>query len=370
MNPTEANILRRLSNLTNVIPIVGRADTCADDNLKDVKTAIRTDLEAAGVRTFTLQAKDDRDTPCLLNDTSSPFAVSSALGEDTDTMDASLMMSSEYMQPLVSSDLSCLVDRLFDPDNAQWLRHCAVKKFLQWRRDHIGASLDLHKRELRELALERLGCLHPDAPSSISSVLSSPSGVAIPHLRTSNGRESSPAPFRLVSAATIGTASQYDFSRHVDIQRLDRASTQLPQWAYELKIALETEHRERKQLTTSVKDHDDPNSALITHSHKSARGHDKLGEYAGGLNPKDPLGLLALGQRVNLNGWTMLQVAGGCGAIATALVWTIRNWATMIELLGFGTPGVQVPGYVVVSARESSRSPMDFLRNVLTGAKW
>jgi hypothetical protein len=115
----------------------------------DTKTAIRSSLEAAGVRTFAFQATDAKDAS-----TSSPFAVSSALSEDAETMDASVLMSSDYVQPLVSSDLTRLVDQLFDPDNAQWLRHCAVKKFIQWRRDYLKTSFDSHKRELRELALE------------------------------------------------------------------------------------------------------------------------------------------------------------------------------------------------------------------------
>ncbi|THY57813.1 hypothetical protein D6C99_02422 [Aureobasidium pullulans] len=367
IGPTEIDVLRRLSALTNIVPVIGRADTCNDENLRDTKTAIRTSLEAAGVRTFTFQSPDAHEAP-----TSSPFAVSSALSEDIESMDASVLMSSEYIQPLVSSDLSRLIDRLFDPDNAQWLRHCAVKKFIQWRRDYLQMSFDSHKRELRELALERLGCLQADepdaAPSSISSVLSSSSGVMIPHLTTPSQRESSPAPFRLVPGGHLGTTSQYDFGRRLDAYKLDRPSTQLPEWAYNLRIALDTEAQERKQLTLGIPERHNTNSAMVK------PGHQRLPKSGtsnlDGLDCKDPLGLLALGQRFNGNEWTVLQVVGGCGAVATILVWTIRNWVTMSEALGITTPNVQVPGYAVVSARDNSRTALDFFKAFLTGGKW
>lgn len=290
-----------------------------------------------------------------------------------ENMDASLLMSSGYMQPLVPSDLFHLVDQLFDPENIQWLRHCAVKQFLHWRRNHMGTSLELHKRELRELAIERLGHLHTEgldvAPSSISSVLSSPSGIILPHLSGSKKRGPSPAPFRLVPAAELGSMSQFDFGRQIDIPTLDRASSELPSWARDLQFALDAEQEGKKQLTIGCKGYHDAESAELNHNHgKPTTRFNKASERYG-LDPRDPLGLLAIGQRLNMNGLTMLRVAGGCGAIATIIVWTIRNWANVTEMLGFSTPAVQVPGYAVVSARES-RNPIDFMRAVLSEWRW
>lgn len=54
-----------------------------------------------------------------------PFAVSSARADDDDNMDASVLMSPDYEPPLVESELSALVERVFDPDNIAWLRHSA-----------------------------------------------------------------------------------------------------------------------------------------------------------------------------------------------------------------------------------------------------
>lgn len=281
-------------------------------------------------------------------------------------MDASVLMSSGYVQPLVSSDLTRLVDRLFDPDNAQWLRHCAVKKFILWRRDYLKTSFDSHKRELRELALERLGCLHDAAPSSISSVFSSPSGFLAPQAPTPSQRGSSPTPFKLVPA--MGTTSQYDFGRRIDLHNLDEESGQLPQWAYNLKIALEIEHRERKQLITGSHERNNNSSALVKSS-RNLSPHTK-GSELDSFDYRDPLGLLAIGQRLNLGRWSLLQVVGGCGAAATILVWATRNWVTVSEALGLSTPSVQIPGYAVVSAGDNSRAPLDFFKAFLTGGKW
>ncbi|KAG9822849.1 hypothetical protein KCU98_g16867, partial [Aureobasidium melanogenum] len=361
ITPTEIDVLRRLSALTNIVPVIGRADTCQSDNLKDTKTAIRSSLEAAGVGTFTFQGADAQDVL-----TSSPFAVSSAVSEDADTMDASVLMSSEYVQPLDSSDLTRLVDLLFDPDNAQWLRHCAVKKFIQWRREYLKTSFDSHKRELRELALERLGCLQDAAPSSISSVLSSPSGFLAPQVPTPSQRGSSPTPFKLVPA--IYTTSHYDFGRCVDTHNLDRDSMNLPQWAYNLKVALDIETQERKQLTTGTDGRHKTSSALVKSGYEIPHyvNHSELDS----LDRQDPLGLLALSQRLHINRWSLLQVVGGCGAVATVLVWVTKNWATVSEALGLSTPSVELPGYVVVSARDNSRAPLDFIKAFLTGGKW
>lgn len=361
INPPEIDVLRRLSTLTNIVPIIGRADTCTSDNLMDTKTAIRSSLEAAGIRTFTFHTADAADASAP-----SPFAVSSALSEDAETLDASVLMSSEYVQPLVSSDLSQLVDQLFDPDNAQWLRHCAVKKFIQWRRDYLKSSFDSHKRELRELALERLGCLHDAAPSSISSMFSSPSGFLAPQVPTPSQRGASPTPFRLVPA--MGTTSQYDFGRRIDAHDIDGESMQLPQWAYNLKIALNIENRERKQLTMGTHERHNANSALIRSGHDISP-HSKSSDLEN-FDHRDPLGLLALSQRLNVSRWSLLQVVGGCGAVATILVWVTRNWATVPEALGLSTPSVQIPGYAAVSARENSKAPLGLFKAFLTGGKW
>ena len=151
--------MQRLSAITNVIPVIAQSDTLSAAELLTIKTSILARLQTTSVRPFLFgTALDDAllSIQGLLMDQSSstpskhgeaiepkqfpftvptyPYAVSSTLGPDTDTMDASLLMSPEYIQPLLPSELATLVLQVFDPDSIAWLRHCAAKKFMAWRR--------------------------------------------------------------------------------------------------------------------------------------------------------------------------------------------------------------------------------------------
>ncbi len=63
-----------------------------------------------------------------------------ATGSDHDTMDASLLMSPDYVQPLIPTDLASLVSLVFSQDGASRLRHSAAKKYTQWRRARTHCS--------------------------------------------------------------------------------------------------------------------------------------------------------------------------------------------------------------------------------------
>lgn len=70
------------------------------------------------------------------------YAVSSATHSDNDVMDASLLMSSEYNPPLISTDLPLLAEHLFSVDGSSWLRHSAAVKCVRWRSKHLqGTSM-------------------------------------------------------------------------------------------------------------------------------------------------------------------------------------------------------------------------------------
>lgn len=150
--------MQRLSSLTNLIPVIARSDTISVNELVAIKTSILARLQTSSIKPFFFgNAVDDAllaVQEISLDQTSSvssekpvpepkefpfpvptyPYAVSSTLGSDADTMDASLLMSPDYVQPLLPSELAVLVERVFDPDSIAWLRHSAAKKFLSWRR--------------------------------------------------------------------------------------------------------------------------------------------------------------------------------------------------------------------------------------------
>ncbi|KAK8003158.1 Enolase- C-terminal TIM barrel domain-containing protein [Apiospora arundinis] len=123
--------IRRLATLTNVIPLLARADSHAVDEIKTLKQRISLQLEDYGIRPFTFSSVNIETLSSAAE--SGLYAVSSANGSDHDVMDASLLMSSDYVQPLVPTELDALVEQLLSPNGSSWLRHSAVKKYLRWR---------------------------------------------------------------------------------------------------------------------------------------------------------------------------------------------------------------------------------------------
>lgn len=151
--------MQRLSSLTNLIPIVAKSDTLSADELVAIKTSILARLQTSSIKPFFFgNAVDDallavqelsleQSPPAPADNKSAlepkevpfpkpthPYVVSSTLGSDTETMDASLLMSPDYVQPLLPSELAALVTQVFDPESISWLRHSAAKKFIAWRR--------------------------------------------------------------------------------------------------------------------------------------------------------------------------------------------------------------------------------------------
>lgn len=150
--------MQRLSNLTNVIPIIAKSDTLSRAELIAIKTSILARLQLTPIRPFlfgtaiddallAVQGLPENEPSPASNDAAAtepkqfpftvptyPYAVSSILGPDTETMDASLLMSPDYVQPILPSELNALIDQVFEPDSISWLRYAAAKKFLAWRR--------------------------------------------------------------------------------------------------------------------------------------------------------------------------------------------------------------------------------------------
>jgi hypothetical protein len=145
--------MQRLSAITNLIPIIAKSDTISAAELLAIKTSVLARFQTTSIRPFlfgtaiddamlsiqelsanqssvpsVLESKQFPSTPTF------PYAVSSTQSSDLDTIDASLLMSSDYVQPLVPSELTTLVSQVFDPESISWLRHSAAKKFLGWRR--------------------------------------------------------------------------------------------------------------------------------------------------------------------------------------------------------------------------------------------
>lgn len=223
--------MQRLSVLSNVIPIITKSDTVTASEVVAIKTSILARLQTTSIKPFFF-GKPIEDAliavqglPIIASSAPSnsltlseptqypfstptfPYAISCTPGQDADTMDASLLMSPDYVQPLIPSELATLIDQVFDPESMAWLRHSAAKKFLAWRsRTKLsGESFILHNLQqqslkrgsvssssiglagaamngktcLTDIQLHRLTCVLASATSSIFSA-ASPSGVLVP----------------------------------------------------------------------------------------------------------------------------------------------------------------------------------------------
>ncbi|KAJ2997173.1 hypothetical protein NUW58_g735 [Xylaria curta] len=117
LKPADFEYIRRLSHLTNVIPVLSRAELLSEEQTAACKRDIARQLGNAGIRPFTFTPtlaleKEETATPSI------PYTVSSATVSDYDTMDASLLMSPDYVQPLIPTDLAFLVEKIFSLDGA------------------------------------------------------------------------------------------------------------------------------------------------------------------------------------------------------------------------------------------------------------
>ncbi|KHO00869.1 Cell division protein GTP binding protein [Metarhizium album ARSEF 1941] len=137
--PTSDDIrcMRDLQDATNVVPLLARADELSTEERLLAKKQTLRDLDAAGLDCFFFAAPgEDRDHSRI-------HAISSATQVDPDVIDASILMSSEYLPPFVATDLGNLVKDLLSVEGSTWLRHSAACKAIKWMRQqrHQGGLL-------------------------------------------------------------------------------------------------------------------------------------------------------------------------------------------------------------------------------------
>lgn len=121
--------LQRLTAISNVIPLIARADLQSFEEIEVLKRSIA-DLQKSDIRFF------------AFNSNIQSYTICSATADDTETMDASTLMSPDYVQPLIPSELPNLIDLIFKPDNMACLRHLSAKKLVQAQGSRIFCAPD------------------------------------------------------------------------------------------------------------------------------------------------------------------------------------------------------------------------------------
>lgn len=322
LKPVDIEFIRRLSHLTSVLPIIAKADTLTSQQINNLKLSVLNDLVAAGVRPF-LFGKSYSDIAQSLSGSApcAPFAISSALSNDAENMDASLLMSPDYVAPLVESELGELVKHVFDPDNISWLKHASAKKYLRWM-----ATPSAPPSSSALGYQSRIGSSRSRGASLSSSALLSASNTSLIHISTS-----------------LPAANSFALARVADhTQREERlAQVRLSRWAHDIQRSLKAERDRYERLArgeraiwlTERLGECIADGQLVPAATSLGKSSASSLQDAGRMNSRDPLGILALNEIIRRKAVVLLRIAGYGGIVGFVGVWVLRNWGGLPEWL-------------------------------------
>lgn len=234
-------------------------------------------------------------------------------------------MSPDYVQPLLASELSILVHRVFHGEEICWLRHLAARKAVDSRRRAPSLSSPVQFSHSPTKSHVFPSPLSTEPRSFISSPSSSREMVFHPN-----------------------TGNSYFHAMAADhTQREERyAQIKLAKWAGDLQRCLQNERARYEALSRGeraiwlterlgecVKD-----GSLVAIdgalSVKSSRQDDTTARIGltqptvshGFLNPRDPLGLIRWNDILTRRGWIAFQVVGSFGVLGAVALWMARSW--------------------------------------------
>ncbi|KAI5795695.1 Septin-domain-containing protein [Geopyxis carbonaria] len=326
LKPVDVEFIRRLSPFTNVLPVIAKADTLAPQQIINLKLSILNELRSAGIRPF-LFGKSSADimrqgTSEEFLSPTAPFAISSVVSSDEENMDASVLMSPEYIPPLIDTELKSLVDNVFDPDNIAWLKHATAKKFMTWR-ENLNFT---------------------------SSSLISTRGLNSPSRQQGSPARGSPSASGMLGNSTLiqigttvgGGAENFALAKVADHrQREDRlAKVRLVRWSHDLQKSVQAERdrydrlaRGERAIWLTERLNEcilDGQLVPMTNLHKFNK--DEISQPTV-VNTRDPFGFLRINETFGHNLLVMFKVAGLGGLVGVVGVWVYKQWgAGMLEV--------------------------------------
>jgi hypothetical protein len=382
--------MQRISCLTNVIPVIAKSDTLSAQQAIALKTTILTRLQTTSIQPF-LFGKPLDDALLAVQSLSIihpqlttgepeqypfttptyPYAISSTPGPDNETMDASLLMSPDYVQPLLPSELATLISQVFEPDSIAWLRHSAAKKFLAWRRrttlpgnSFISQSLqqprspttasvglnrvDMNSKVFRLLMNCTLIHYSGSANSSMFSTVS-PSGVLVPQsgspFYASNLQSPFPGSSPSLAHSDLENSTHFSLARYNNsFGQSDRPLSELriAKWATDLQRSLRNERDRFEELqrndraqwllervgeevsrgTIVASPGGSPRAewAVVRHGDEKRSQAGQRYNKATGLDSRDPLGLCNLSDQMRRRGFVLVKVLGGVSVLGAIMI--------------------------------------------------
>lgn len=311
----------------------------SSDQIKVLKNRFHQQASDAGIKPFLFG--DSSDSKAAGLEGQPPYAVSSENATDLEVMDASTLMSPDYVQPLVVSELQTLVQQLFERDNIAWMRHMAAKKLAHARNDFPpvpSTTAPLHNA----LSGTTIGvpgwrvASGTSLNSSISSVGESPASYARARFTDYTRHEEQLAQIRLAQWATnLQRSLQNERDRYAALARADRAVwlterlgecvidgslvpiTQTPGLCGQYAPANENAN---VKIASALR-------ATVTRSGTST------GYHAASVSLHDPLGIVSWMDDLGRRGWVLVQIVGSVGVVGGLALWLARAWGLSTKSL-------------------------------------
>ncbi|KAJ5709605.1 hypothetical protein N7493_009896 [Penicillium malachiteum] len=328
----DVECIRKLCELTNVIPIVAKADTLSPEQIVTLKSQFQQQAQDAGVKTFSFGDLVTQGYDGL--EIQSPYAVSSEKAIDMEIMDASTLMNPDYVQPLVPSELEILVHRLFDRDNLSWMRHSTAKKLMQ-RRDWFlptsSTGAPLHNA-LSGTTLNWRTASGTSGPSTISSLGDTQPSYAMARITDYTRHEERMAQARLASWATdLQRSLQNERDRYAALARGDRAvwlTERLSECVVDGSLVPISKTPGFCGLHVPISE--SGADALRT---MNAHGISSPNYHGASWNSQDPLGVVGWVDDLGKRGWAIVQIVGSVGVVGGLALWLARAWGLKARTL-------------------------------------
>ncbi|TLD33924.1 hypothetical protein PspLS_00432 [Pyricularia sp. CBS 133598] len=337
IKPVDLQYLRMLAPLTNIIPLIAKSDTIAADEIWERKQKVLSQLLSANVRPF----RYSKVLPT--SQAEAVLSVSSATGSDSEVMDASLLMSPDYVEPLLPSELGELVRQVFSADGASWLRHSAAKKCLQWRSGEQASKPQALYRPLNSWPPPAQGQTLPggsQAPPFIGTtgeltVRSPASALAL--APTVVRREEQLAQIRLANwAVELQRSLDSERARYEAIARGERAVWLTERLGECVKdgtlVAIGGQDVQRQNSRSRRSTSSSPAGPKVFRPHRDDMPTSDVQTMTKGLrlqsaHSQDPLGLLEMMADIKARSWVVLEVLGSVGVFGGLALWvTGRYW--------------------------------------------
>ncbi len=229
-------------------------------------------------------------------------------------MDASLLMSPDYVQPLIPTELAVLVEQLFGHDGASQLRHSAARKYIQWRKgENPIRPLGLHQ----PLSMTSSYAHSPRSSQVLTPPLGATSSYALARVSDHTQREERLAQIRLANwAADLQKSLANERAQYETLARSERAfwlTEKLNECVQDgMLVPISQAGPDRKKGVERLRE-------------KIRR---KMGSAASGktVAHQDPLGLLEVAADLRRKGLLALELLGSLGVLGGLALWASKHY--------------------------------------------